>query len=204
MQTWEQARSSAAQAAGLAASVDHDFIFVPAAYHLLWFITVGVKGASFEHSEVQKLLSDIERSEARLVAWGMKERVLFDCAPKRYLMALKGEWAKHTGDSSGKGAGKAKDKDTGDKKGTKGKTKLADVVEEREQEAAAEQEPLPEGHLPVTDWRVFDQRFYGFYTWLEAPLQRDPLKCPQCERPCEKVHRCAFISCSSAHGTQVQ
>ena len=186
---WEQARSSAGRATALAASVENDFAFVPAAYHLVWFLAVGIKGETFDKSEVDKLLQDIDRSEKRLAAWGIKDRVLFDCAPTRYLIGLKGEWARYEGKKSGTTAG-----DNG--KGKKGKQSkkeqkatLAAIEEERERQELLEE--CPEGHLPVTDWRVFDQRFYGFYTWLEAPMQQETIKCPQCGRPCERVvHRC--------------
>lgn len=185
MQVWEQAKGSAARATGIAASLDHDFAFVPAAYHLVFFLSVGFKGDSFDHSEIKKLLADIERSEGRLAAWGMKERVLFDCAPKRYLIALKGEWANNqNADSDTKGGKGGKGKG-----GKKQRNTLADALPEEEPV-----EPLPAGHLPVTDWRVFDQRFYGFYTWLEPPMIKAELKCALCERPCIRVHRCGLLT----------
>lgn len=53
---------------------------------------------------------------------------------------------------------------------------------------------LKPGHLPVTDWRVFDQRFLGYYTWLEPPLQPKALKCENCGIQCLKVHRYGFQS----------
>ena len=189
MQVWEQAKGSAARATGIAASCDHDFAFLPAAYHLIFFLTVGFKGGSFDHTEVKKLLVDMDRSIARLDAWGMKERVLFDCAPKRYLIALKDEWGKQAEASKGggKGGGKAGKVGKG-KGGKKQRTTVAEALPEEEEEAL---EPLPAGHLRVTDWRVFDQRFYGFYTWLEPPMGKDDLKCTLCERPCVRVHRCA-------------
>ena len=186
---WEQAKGSAARATGIAASCDHDFAFLPAAYHLIFSLTVGFKGGSFDHTEVKKLLVDMDRSIARLDAWGMKERVLFDCAPKRYLIALKDEWGKQAEASKGGGKGGGKTGKVGKGKGgKKQRTTVAEALPEEEEEAL---EPLPAGHLRVTDWRVFDQRFYGFYTWLEPPMGKDDLKCTLCERPCVRVHRCA-------------
>ena len=152
----------------MAASLDHDFAFVPAAYNLVFFLAVGCKGNSFDLRETKKLLADIERSEARLEAWGIKERVLFDCQARRWLIALRGEWAKHT--DRGKAGSKAA-------KSKKKHATLEEVLREDEDEEA-----LPAGHIPVTDWRVLDQRFYGFYVWLEPPLQKDEVKCEQCKR----------------------
>lgn len=69
--------------------------------------------------------------------------------------------------------------------------KLKDQEGENDKEADAEETKLKPGHLPVTDWRVFDQRFLGYYTWLEPPLQPTALKCANCGIQCIKVHRCA-------------
>jgi hypothetical protein len=182
VQMWEQARSSAARGASLAAALDHDFAFVPAAYSLLFYITVGCQGQSFALAEVKMLLADIERSEGRLTSWGMIDHVVFDCHPRRWLIALRAEWKKHTGEGSVGG------KSTGGSSKKKQRPTIADVLEE----PAA---PLPEGHIPVTDWRVLDQRFYGFYTWLEPPMQKADVPCAMCERPCERIHRCA-LRCS--------
>lgn len=71
--------------------------------------------------------------------------------------------------------GKAKDKDGNNDK-----------------EPDTEDTKLKPGHLPVTDWRVFDQRFLGYYTWLEPPLQPKAQKCENCGIQCLKVHRCVF------------
>ena len=163
---------SAQRAAAVAARAGHDFAFVPAAYHLLFFLTVGLPGQTFEHREVQNLLEDIERVEARLAAWGVREHVLFDCQPQRYLIALRAEWA--TALAPKKKAGKKKERVT-----------LRDAV------VAEEEAPLPAGHLRVTDWRCLDQRFYGFFTYLEPPMQKDAVKCEMCQQPCQRVHRCA-------------
>lgn len=163
---------SAQRAAAVAARTGHDFAFVPAAYHLLFFITVGIPGQSFEHREVLNLLEDIERVEARLAAWGVREHVLFDCQPQRYLIALRAEWAKATAPAK---KGKKKERVT-----------LRDAVVEEEKA------PLPPGHLPVTDWRCLDQRFYGFFVYLEPPMQKDAVKCEMCQQPCQRVHRCTL------------
>ena len=174
MQVWDQARVSSQRAAAVAAQTGHDCAFVPAAYHLLFFLTVGIPGQSFEYSDVQNLLEDIERVEARLAAWGVRDHVLFDCQPKRYLIALKAEWKK---------AREPEKKHRGKKK--KERVTLQDAIVEEEKP------PLPAGHLPVTDWRCLDQRFYGFFTYLEPPMQKDPVKCTMCQQPCQRVHRYA-------------
>ena len=191
LQMWDIARSSAGRAAATAAALDHDFAFVPAAYNLLFFVAVGFKGQTFELKEMEKLLEDIGRSERRLEAWGLKEHILFDCQAKRWLIALRGEWKKHTAAKNG-GAKTVESKSAKKKK----RVTMEDVL-------AEEEAPLPEGHIPVTDWRVFDQRFYGFYVWLEPPLQKDETTCAQCSRPLMRVHRCAFSGACSCVSTGV-
>jgi hypothetical protein len=171
-QVWELAKSSAQQAAALSAAVQHDFAFVLAAYNLLFFLSVGFPGETFVESDVQLLLQDIERSEARLGVWGVKDFVLFDNQPKRYLIALKAEWKKEKVTSTDKTSTKKK----------KQRPTLRDALEE--------EKSLPQGHLPVADWRCFDQRFFGFFTYLEPPMQKDTLVCAMCKRPCERIHRC--------------
>jgi hypothetical protein len=155
--------------------VQHDFAFAPAAYNLVFFLVVGFPCDTFVETEVQLLLQDIERSESRMESWGIKEYVLFENHPKRYLIALKAEWKKE------------KDRGEAGKKGT-GKLKRATL-----KDALAEDKgPVPKGHLSVTDWRCFDQRFFGFFTYLEPPMQKDHVVCAMCKRPCERIHRCAL------------
>lgn len=62
--------------------------------------------------QVRSLLQDIEKAEGRLEASKMKERVLFHCATKRYLRALKAEWekAEKAKSDAKKAAGKSKKK----------------------------------------------------------------------------------------------
>jgi hypothetical protein len=91
-----------------------------------------------------------------------------------------------------------------------GKLKDKAVANDMEAEELPKLKP---GHLPVTDWRVFDQRFLGYYTWLEPPLQPKAQKCENCGVQCLKVHRSVHLqsvsypSCvidprpSSAHDT---
>jgi hypothetical protein len=168
MQVWEHAYQSARHATAAAALSGHDWAFVPAAYDMLFFLAVGMPGSTFDVSEARKLLQDVAAAEGRLAAAGLKDRVLFHCATKRYLIALKKEWEK-----AEQAASKACAK--GGKKGRRA--------------AKEEESDVPEGHLPVTDWRVFDQRFLGYYTWLEPPLQPKPHKCENCGIVCLKVHR---------------
>jgi hypothetical protein len=118
----------------------------------------------------------------------MKEHVMFGCHPKRWLIALRAEWDKALG--KGKHAAKV------------GKPRRVTLQQARQERAAVlEGHPvgeqvapaeLPKGHLPVTDWRVWDQRYFGYYTWLEPPMQPEPQKCAMCGSLCIKVHRRAM------------
>lgn len=57
----------------------------------------------------------------------------------------------------------------------------------------ARNEPPPKlntAEWPVVDWRCFDQRNQGYYTWLEPPMQDDDLKCARCDLDLVRVHRC--------------
>lgn len=155
----------------------HDFAFVPSAYDLAFLITVGMPGGSFELSEVKLLMQEIQAGEQRLQKCNLKDAVLLHCSTAQYLHVLKKEWEKEDK------ARKAVDK----KKGKKNKTKKEHLEEERLQD-------VKPGHLPVTDWRVFDQRFFSYYTWLEPPLQPEPHKCENCGIQCLKVHRCLLLS----------
>lgn len=171
-QVLEHAFSSAKHAAATAAHVGHDFAFVPAAYDLAFLISVGMSGSSFELSEAKNLMQEIQQGEQRLERSNLKDAVLFHCPTKQYLAVLKKEWEKEDK------ARKAVEK----KRGKKNKTKKDYLEEERLQD-------IKPGHIPVTDWRVFDQRFLSYYTWLEPPLQPEPLKCSNCGIQCLKVHR---------------
>lgn len=169
----EHAFQSAKHAASASAHLGHDFAFVPAAYDLAFLITVGLPGSSFELAEAKRLMQEIHEGEKRLEKSSLKDAVLFHCPTKQCLVVLKKEWEKE------EKARKAVEK----KKGKKNKTKADYLEEERLQD-------IKPGHVPVTDWRVFDQRFYSYYTWLEPPLQPEPQKCENCKNQCLKVHRC--------------
>lgn len=63
---------------------------------------------------------------------------------------------------------------------------------------------LLKAEWPVVDWRCFDQRNQGFYTWLEPPMQDDDIKCVKCGLELVRVHRCALscLLCAAAHNMQ--
>eukprot|EP00892_Ulva_mutabilis_P010448 jgi/Ulvmu1/7776/UM004_0005.1 len=186
----EHGFQSARHAASTSAHMGHDFAFVPAAYDLVFLITVGFPGSTFELSKVKKVMQEIQAGEQRLANSNLKDAVLFHCPSQQYMSALTKEWEREDK------ARKAVDK----KKGKKNKSKKDYLEEERLQD-------VQPGHLPVTDWRVFDQRFLSYYTWLEPPLQPEPQKCENCGIQCLKVHRCdtckfkAYCSsmCAAAH-----
>lgn len=134
-------------------------------------------GSSFEHIEVKRLMQEIHEGENRLQKCELKDAVLFHCPTKQYVAVLKKEWERE--DKARKAVDKKKDK--------KNKTKKDYLEEERLQD-------IKPGHLPVTDWRVFDQRFFSYYTWLEPPLQPDPHKCENCGIQCLKIHRCLHFA----------
>jgi hypothetical protein len=188
MQMWEQATASAHTAVVASAKAQHDFEFAPSAYTLVFFLTCGLPGQSFEYQAVQRLLEDADDAEDRLQEWGMKDHVMFGCHPKRWLIALRAEWDK----ALGKGKHAAKVDKPQRVTLQQARQERAAVLEGQpvgEQVAPAE---LPKGHLPVTDWRVWDQRYFGYYTWLEPPMQPEPQKCAMCGSMCIKVHRRAI------------
>lgn len=191
---WDQARHSAHAAVVLAAKAECDFEFAPAAFNLVFLLASGPADASFDLTEVQRLIEDGEAAEARLEEWDMREHAMFDCSPKRWLPALRHEWER-------KQERRASDA-PGEKRVTlqRARKERADKLSGRASVEPAEAAPaeLPAGHMPVTDWRVWDQRFFGFYTWLEPPMQSEPQKCVMCGAVCLKVHRCAPAAMSLA------
>ena len=48
---------------------------------------------------------------------------------------------------------------------------------------------VSKSNWPVTDWRCFDQRNQGYYTWLEPPNQDTDILCAGCDCPLIRVHR---------------